>query len=174
MAFRCKPACMQGKGLQWISHAWPACALQEEQKGTIDGELATVLSSIALACKQIASLVTRAGISNLTGLGGLSNSSVSTWHNSSWHTYAGTYAACSHGNSGIINIAAPCTGLLRSRLQGCIRQDVNCECYQVCSMRLTPQAVAKACFWTVHRATSALCCPHQAALVTCALRASHL
>ena len=60
-------------------------ALQEEQKGTIDGELATVLSSIALACKQIASLVTRAGISNLTGLGGLSNSSVSTWHNSSWH-----------------------------------------------------------------------------------------
>ena len=42
----------------------------------MDGELAIVLSSIALACKQIASLVTRAGISNLTGLGGLSNSSV--------------------------------------------------------------------------------------------------
>ena len=42
----------------------------------MDGELAIVLSSIALACKQIASLVTRAGISNLTGLGGMSNSSV--------------------------------------------------------------------------------------------------
>lgn len=54
-----------------------AGGLQEEQKGTVDGELAIVLSSIALACKQIASLVTRAGISNLTGLGGLSNSSVS-------------------------------------------------------------------------------------------------
>lgn len=44
----------------------------------MDSELATVLSSIALACKQIASLVTRAGISNLTGLGGMANSSVST------------------------------------------------------------------------------------------------
>lgn len=52
--------------------------MQEEQKGTVDSELATVLSSIALACKQIASLVTRAGISNLTGLGGMANSSVST------------------------------------------------------------------------------------------------
>ena len=52
--------------------------MQEEQKGTVDTELATVLSSIALACKQIASLVTRAGISNLTGLGGMANSSVST------------------------------------------------------------------------------------------------
>jgi len=49
----------------------PACAAaQEEIKGTIDGELAIVLSSIAVACKQIASLVTRAGISNLTGLAG--------------------------------------------------------------------------------------------------------
>lgn len=42
-------------------------------KGTLDGELATVLSSIATACKQIASLVTRAGISNLTGLAGVAN-----------------------------------------------------------------------------------------------------
>ena len=61
-------------------HRLTACCacMQEEQKGTIDSELATVLSSIALACKQIASLVTRAGISNLTGLGGMANSSVST------------------------------------------------------------------------------------------------
>ncbi|KAK9915887.1 hypothetical protein WJX75_005677 [Coccomyxa subellipsoidea] len=47
--------------------------LKEEMKGTLDGELATVLSSIATACKQIASLVTRAGISNLTGLAGAAN-----------------------------------------------------------------------------------------------------
>lgn len=44
--------------------------MQEEQKGTLDGELATVIASIALACKQISSLVNRANISNLTGLDG--------------------------------------------------------------------------------------------------------
>lgn len=42
-------------------------------KGTIDGELATVIASIGLACKQIASLVSRAGISNLTGAAGQAN-----------------------------------------------------------------------------------------------------
>jgi fructose-1,6-bisphosphatase I len=47
--------------------------LQEEMKGTIDGELATVISSISLACKQIASLVSRSGISNLTGAAGAQN-----------------------------------------------------------------------------------------------------
>uniref|UniRef100_A0A7S3QZ19 fructose-bisphosphatase n=1 Tax=Dunaliella tertiolecta TaxID=3047 RepID=A0A7S3QZ19_DUNTE len=47
--------------------------LREEQKGTVDGELATVIASIALACKQISSLVNRAGISNLTGLDGGEN-----------------------------------------------------------------------------------------------------
>jgi fructose-1,6-bisphosphatase I len=46
---------------------------QEEQKGTIDGELATVIASVSLACKQIASLVNRAGISNLTGVAGAQN-----------------------------------------------------------------------------------------------------
>ena len=50
---------------------------QEEAKGTLDSELATVLSSIALACKQISSLVTRAGVSNLTGVAGSANESVS-------------------------------------------------------------------------------------------------
>ena len=35
-----------------------------------------MLSSIALACKQISSLVTRAGVSNLTGVAGAANSSV--------------------------------------------------------------------------------------------------
>jgi len=47
--------------------------LKEEQKGNIDTELCTVISSIALACKQISSLVQRAGISNLTGLAGAAN-----------------------------------------------------------------------------------------------------
>ncbi|KAG0583371.1 hypothetical protein KC19_3G131300 [Ceratodon purpureus] len=47
--------------------------LQQEQEGAIDGELAIVLSSISLACKQIASLVQRAGITNLTGLQGVEN-----------------------------------------------------------------------------------------------------
>jgi fructose-1,6-bisphosphatase I len=47
--------------------------LKKEQAGDIDGELTIVLSSIALACKQIASLVQRAGISNLTGLQGAAN-----------------------------------------------------------------------------------------------------
>lgn len=46
---------------------------QEERKGTIDNELVVVFSSIATACKQIASLVNRAGISNLTGLAGETN-----------------------------------------------------------------------------------------------------
>ena len=41
--------------------------LTEEREGRIDNELATVLSSIGTACKQIANLVQRAGISNLTG-----------------------------------------------------------------------------------------------------------
>ncbi|DBB05877.1 hypothetical protein WJX82_010075 [Trebouxia sp. C0006] len=47
--------------------------LKEEQEGRIDNELAVVLSSIAVACKQIASMVNRAGISNLTGLAGEQN-----------------------------------------------------------------------------------------------------
>jgi fructose-1,6-bisphosphatase I len=48
---------------------------KEEAKGNLDAELATVLSSIALACKQISSLVTRAGVSNLTGVAGSANES---------------------------------------------------------------------------------------------------
>ncbi|KAL3144426.1 hypothetical protein ABBQ32_004172 [Trebouxia sp. C0010 RCD-2024] len=47
--------------------------LKEEQAGRIDNELAVVLSSIAVACKQIASMVNRAGISNLTGAAGEQN-----------------------------------------------------------------------------------------------------
>ncbi len=54
--------------------------------GTIDGELATVISSVSLACKQIASLVNRAGISNLTGVAGNQNVQVrdSPWSSGRW------------------------------------------------------------------------------------------
>ena len=47
--------------------------LKQEADGTIDNELATVISSIGVACKQIGSLVNRSGISNLTGLAGEQN-----------------------------------------------------------------------------------------------------
>lgn len=41
--------------------------LKQEQSGQIDAELTIVLSSISLACKQIASLLQRSSIINLTG-----------------------------------------------------------------------------------------------------------
>lgn len=47
--------------------------LKQEQTGVIDSELTIVLSSISTACKQIASLVQRANISNLTGVQGAVN-----------------------------------------------------------------------------------------------------
>ncbi|KAI8464545.1 MAG: fructose-1,6-bisphosphatase [Monoraphidium minutum] len=42
----------------------------EERRGKLDTELATVLSSISVACKQIAAAVGRASISSLTGVAG--------------------------------------------------------------------------------------------------------
>ncbi|XP_021289402.1 fructose-1,6-bisphosphatase, chloroplastic [Herrania umbratica] len=47
--------------------------LKQEQAGVIDAELTIVMSSISMACKQIASLVQRASISNLTGVQGAVN-----------------------------------------------------------------------------------------------------
>ncbi|GFY93200.1 high cyclic electron flow 1 [Actinidia rufa] len=47
--------------------------LKQEQCGDIDAELTIVMSSISMACKQIASLVQRASISNLTGVQGAVN-----------------------------------------------------------------------------------------------------
>lgn len=47
--------------------------LKQEQAGVIDAELTIVLSSISMACKQIASLVQRASVSNLTGVQGAVN-----------------------------------------------------------------------------------------------------
>jgi fructose-1,6-bisphosphatase I len=55
-------------GMTFISYL-----LKQEMAGNIDGEMVVVLSSIATACKQIASLVQRAGISNMTGLAGAAN-----------------------------------------------------------------------------------------------------
>ncbi|KAJ0247043.1 Fructose-1,6-bisphosphatase 1 [Hirschfeldia incana] len=66
-----KPAARKKSGyeLQTLT-SW---LLRQEQKGEIDTEMAIVMSSIAMACKQIASLVQRAGISNLTGVQGAVN-----------------------------------------------------------------------------------------------------
>ncbi|PON98702.1 Fructose-1,6-bisphosphatase [Trema orientale] len=47
--------------------------LKQEQNGNIDTELTIVLSSISLACKQIASLLQRSSITNLTGAQGTIN-----------------------------------------------------------------------------------------------------
>ncbi|KAF9679993.1 hypothetical protein SADUNF_Sadunf06G0073700 [Salix dunnii] len=47
--------------------------LKQEQVGVIDAELTIVISSISMACKQIASLVQSASISNLTGVQGAVN-----------------------------------------------------------------------------------------------------
>ncbi|KAL1545582.1 fructose-bisphosphatase [Salvia divinorum] len=47
--------------------------LKQEQAGHIDAELTIVLSSISLACKQIASLLQRSSIFNLTGAHGTIN-----------------------------------------------------------------------------------------------------
>lgn len=52
----------------------PPCRhLQQERNGKLDSELATVLSSISLACKQIAGAVGRSGIESLTGSIGAEN-----------------------------------------------------------------------------------------------------
>lgn len=47
--------------------------LQQEMKDNIDNEHAIVLQSISVACKQIASLVQRAGLAGMTGLAGEQN-----------------------------------------------------------------------------------------------------
>ena len=47
--------------------------LQQEMKDNIDNEHAIVLQSISVACKQIASLVQRAGLAGMTGLAGDTN-----------------------------------------------------------------------------------------------------
>ncbi|KAK9057776.1 hypothetical protein SSX86_022614 [Deinandra increscens subsp. villosa] len=47
--------------------------LKQEQAGLIDAELTIVLSSISLACKQIASLLQRSSIINITGTQGTIN-----------------------------------------------------------------------------------------------------
>ena len=78
-----------------------AHVVQEEAKGNMDSELAIVLSSIAVACKQIASLVTRAGISNLTGLAGAANIQASAY----------TLARAGAGYAGLVIKGEPCSCL---------------------------------------------------------------
>ena len=56
-----------------LSNTLTTFLLKEEQSGRLETELAVVISSIAVACKQIATLVSRSGISNLTGLAGETN-----------------------------------------------------------------------------------------------------
>jgi fructose-1,6-bisphosphatase I len=68
-----EPPAPKQRRSQYEIETFTGWLLQQEQKGIIDAELTIVLSSISLACKQIASLVQRAGISNLTGLQGASN-----------------------------------------------------------------------------------------------------
>jgi fructose-1,6-bisphosphatase I len=67
------PVPKQQKRSQYEIETFTGWLLRQEQIGIIDAELTIVLSSISVACKQIASLVQRAGISNLTGLQGASN-----------------------------------------------------------------------------------------------------
>ena len=47
--------------------------LKQQRAGVIDNEMTIVLASISTACKQIAALVLRAPISNLTGVQGAVN-----------------------------------------------------------------------------------------------------
>jgi fructose-1,6-bisphosphatase I len=64
------PAASSYKKSDFELYTFTTWLLQEERKGNIDSELATVLSSISLACKQIAAAVGRSGISSLTGVAG--------------------------------------------------------------------------------------------------------
>lgn len=67
------PAKASNSGSEYRLFTLTTWLLDQERQGMIDSEFATVISSIALACKQIGSLVNRAGISNLTGLAGEQN-----------------------------------------------------------------------------------------------------
>ncbi|KAH7433225.1 hypothetical protein KP509_07G060400 [Ceratopteris richardii] len=68
-----EPSKTSSKKSQYEIQTLTGWLLKQEQSGVIDAELTIVLSSISLACKQIASLVQRAGISNLTGVQGATN-----------------------------------------------------------------------------------------------------
>ena len=67
------PASTSFKQTHTIGMTLTTWLLKMERVNKIDNELAIVLSSVALACKQIAALVQRAGITNLTGKAGATN-----------------------------------------------------------------------------------------------------
>ncbi|GAA0174704.1 carbohydrate phosphatase [Lithospermum erythrorhizon] len=58
---------------QWEIENLTSWLLKQEVRGNIDAELTSVLCSISLACKQIASLLQRSSIINLTGAQGTVN-----------------------------------------------------------------------------------------------------
>lgn len=64
---------MKKRGSKFEIQALTSWLLKQEQAGAIDAELTIVISSISMACKQIAALVQRAPITNLTGIQGAVN-----------------------------------------------------------------------------------------------------
>ncbi|XP_030481141.2 fructose-1,6-bisphosphatase, chloroplastic [Cannabis sativa] len=73
MAVAAEEATQKKKSASYEIQTLTNWLLKQEQSGVIDAELTIVLSSISMACKQIASLVQRASISNLTGVQGAVN-----------------------------------------------------------------------------------------------------
>lgn len=78
-AFRCSaariatPAATKRLKSKWEIENLTSWLLKQEVQGNIDAELTAVLCSISLACKQIASLLQRSSIINLTGTQGTVN-----------------------------------------------------------------------------------------------------
>ncbi len=88
--------------------------LDLEKEGVIDNELAAVISSIGTACKQIGSLVNRAGISNLTGLAGEQNVQVGSARSRSGRPQQGTSPVDVAGGTpweDLLSMLVACNGL---------------------------------------------------------------
>lgn len=88
--------------------------LDLEKEGVIDNELAAVISSIGTACKQIGSLVNRAGISNLTGLAGEQNVQVGSARSRSGRAQQGTPPVDVGGGTpekDLLSMMLACSGL---------------------------------------------------------------
>ncbi|KAL7195153.1 hypothetical protein ACSBR1_035384 [Camellia fascicularis] len=100
--------------------------LKQEQAGHIDAELTIVLSSISLACKQIASLLQRSSIFNLTGAHGTVN--IQGEHQKkldiiSNETYSGNYVVVFDPIDGSANID---TALTTGSIFGIYGHDEQC------------------------------------------------
>ncbi|PIN24866.1 Fructose-bisphosphatase [Handroanthus impetiginosus] len=101
--------------------------LKQEQADYIDAELTIVLSSISLACKQIASLLQRSNIINLTGCQGTINiqgeDQKKTRHQ---ETYSGNYIVVFDPIDGSANID---TSLTTGSIFGIYGPDKQCLFY---------------------------------------------